>query len=163
MTSEIVTYVMIAGILAAVGFGMIVSGERDDMVALAEASIESIKAESEASAAEGKPLVCNDSLVSPDVLANDFLTLSIKPVLKDQGDKSSGYVPGLYIHSLKEEDGDDTFVTAKRLFKAIEEEDETRLRERNNNKEIIEYVVLISETVSCVDPSQIASSADGGA
>ena len=157
LTSEIFTYLLIATILAAVAFGMVVSGERDDMVEQAEASIETIKEQSEADATNGELLVCNDALVAPEVLANSFLSLSIEPIPKDEADESAGYVPGLYIHSRKEEDGNDTFVTAKRLFEVIKEADESRLRKRNNNKERIEYYVLISDTVSCVDPSPAAS------
>lgn len=41
-------------------FGMFVSGERVDMVESAEASIETIKQQTEASVSDGKPLVCSD-------------------------------------------------------------------------------------------------------
>lgn len=162
LTSEIITYVLIAAILMAVAFGMFVSGERDDMVELAEASIETIKQQSEASVSDGKPLVCNNALVAPEVLANDFLSLSIKPILKNEEDDSAGFAPGLHIVSSKEDDGNDVFVTAKRLFEALKEKDEDRLREFVNEDDRIEYFVLISERVSCVDHSQLASKPDVG-
>lgn len=160
LASEIVTYVLIAAILVAVAFGMFVSSERDDMAELAEASIETIKQLSEAAASDGKPLVCNNSMVKADVLANDFLSLSIKPILKNEEDDSAGFSPGLHVFSSKDEDGNDVFVTAKRLYESIKEKDEDRLREFINEDDRIEYFVLISDSVSCVDHTQIASNPD---
>jgi hypothetical protein len=160
LTSEIVTYVLIAAIVVAVAFGMFVSSERDDMVELAQVSIETIRQLSEAAAGDDNPLVCDNSLVTADVLANDFLSLSIKPILKNEEDDSAGFGPGLHVLSNKEEDGNDVFVTAKRLYESIKENDEDRLREFVNEDDRIEYFVLISDTVSCVDYTKIARNPD---
>lgn len=162
LASEIVTYVLIAAILVAVAFGMFVSSERDDMVERAESSIETIKELSEAAVVDGKPLMCSNSMVKADVLENDFLSLSIKPILKNEEDDSEGFSPGLHVLSNREKDGNDNFITAKRLYESIKEKDEDRLREFVNDKDRIEFFVLISGDVSCVDHTQIASIPDEG-
>lgn len=156
MTSEIVTYIIVAAILIAVGFGMFVSSERNGMVDRAQTSISAIKERSEALTAGGKPLVCNNGLVDQDVLANDYLSLNIKPILVDEENHSSGFGPGLHVKSSKEEDSPDTWTTAVRLYEAIKEDDETRLRELIKDDEKIEYFVLISDA-NCVDQAQVSS------
>ena len=162
MTSEIVTYVMIGAILLAVAFGLFVSSERDSMVDQAQASIAAIKQHSELATADSKALVCSNAMVTPEILANDFLTLTIKPILKDEEDHSAGFGPGLHIRSNKEEDGSDTFITAQRLFdslqEALEDSDEDRLREHIKEDEKIEYFVLISDRATCVDHTQLTNS-----
>ena len=72
----------------------------------------------------------------------------------DESNLEEGYGAGIYVHSNKEADGNDTFVTAQRLHEAIKEKDEEALRgvriEKENKKvKDIEYSILLSANASC--------------
>ncbi len=161
LISEWVTAILGVVVSVAVGFGLYVSHERDNMVALAEASIETLQNQVIATAEMGTPIACDDSLANADVLANPFISLSIKPVRIDESNREAGFGPGVYVHSNKEADGNDTFVTAQRLHKALKEKDENALRkvriEKVNKKPVdISYAILLSDTAVCEKATKIA-------
>ncbi|MFT7091379.1 MAG: hypothetical protein ACJAYW_001342, partial [Candidatus Azotimanducaceae bacterium] len=148
VVSEYVTAVIILVVSVAVVFGLYVSNQRDNMVESAEASLEAVKMQAAAAAKGGKLIACDDSLVEAEVLANGYISLSIRPTPIDESNLEEGYGAGIYVHSNKEADGSDTFVTAVRLHKAIKEKDKEALRglkikKENKKEKDIEYSILL--------------------
>lgn len=149
LVSEIFTAGLVIVVLIGVGFGLWVSAERDAMVEQAEASLAAMK-ERIATAVDAKEtLVCDNTLVDPGVLANDFLTLTVKPVLVEPANLKGGYTAGVWLRSEREADGNDTFETASRLLEAIEEDKETPVRIRTREDDELEYTILLSEVPVC--------------
>jgi len=160
VVSEYVTAIIIIAVSIAVVFGLHVSHQRDNMVESAEASIVTVKAFAAAAAASGNLIACDDSLVNVDVLENAFISLSIRPTPIDESNLEEGYGAGVYVHSNKEADGNDTFVTALRLHEAIKINDEDSLRmvniaKENKKEKDIEYSILLSERAICSYPEQV--------
>lgn len=158
--SEYVTAIIVVVVSIAVVFGLYVGHQRDNMVERAEASLVTVKTLAAAAAANGNLLTCDDSLVNADVLQNAFISLSIRPTPIDEANLEKGYGAGIYVHSNKAVDGNDTFVTALRLHETIKEKDEDSLRmvsiEKENKKEKdIEYSILVSERAICAYPQQV--------
>jgi hypothetical protein len=157
MLSEITTYIMLTMIVAAVAFGFYVSSERDGVVEAAEKSLAEIQAVVEQAEQSGGSIACDSSLVSADILENEFLSLVIRPMPLDAHNLDKGYGVGVFVESKKEEDGNDTFVVAERLQEALavdpDDEDtgepEFTVRLSAQDEDEIAYGVLVSNTAIC--------------
>lgn len=149
MTSEIATAIICVVVLSAVGFGWYVSAERDDMVDRAIASLEALAAQAASTPATADPLRCDDQLLAAELYANDFITLKIRPTPLDDADPDAGYGPGFHVESEREEDGEDAFVASERLYQALKESSEERLRWVTEEKDEIRFAVLASDKVQC--------------
>ena len=120
--SEWVTYSFIALTIIAVIFGSMVGSERDAQAERAMATLRALTEAAEDSAAAGSELVCDETLLDPALLANEYLTLTIRQAPIDEDDKSLGYGPALYVSVVEKEVSGDTWDTAKRLMDLVEEE-----------------------------------------
>ncbi len=121
--SEWVTYSLIALTIIAAIFGSKVGGERDAQAERAMATLEALTEAAESKAAAGAALVCDETLLDPELLANDYLTLSIRQAPIDEDDKSLGYGPALYVSVVEKEVSGDTWDTAQRLMDLVKETD----------------------------------------
>ncbi|MEE4298435.1 MAG: hypothetical protein V2J24_03240 [Pseudomonadales bacterium] len=121
LVSEWVTYTMIVIVVAATIFGFKVGGERDAQAERAMATLDALTEEAERITAGGRSLVCDDTLLDADLLANDYLTLSIRPAPIDEDDESQGFGPALYVDVVEDEVSGDTWDTAKRLMALVKE------------------------------------------
>ena len=155
MLSEIVTYIMLVMIAAAVAFGYYVSSDRDTVVEAAELSLTEIKAAVELAEKNGSAIACDSSLVPSEVLENQFLSLNIRPMPFDIQDLSKGYGVGVFVES-KKEDSNDAFVIAGRLQKSLsvdpedeEAEAEFLVRLSAQDEDEIAYGILISDSAVC--------------
>ena len=101
MLSEIMTYIMLTMIVAAVAFGFYVSSERDGVVEGGEEALPEIQAVVEQAEQSGGSIACNSSLVSADVLENEFLSLVIRPMPLDAHNLDKGYGVGVFVESKK--------------------------------------------------------------
>ena len=119
LVSEWVTYGMIVVVVAAVIFGFRVGAEREAQAERAMATLDALEAEAERIVAGGGTLVCDDALLDPDQLANDYLTLTIRPAPIDEDDESLGFGPALYVDVVEEEVSGDTWDTAGRLMALV--------------------------------------------
>ena len=119
--SEWVTYTFIVLCIIAVIFGSIVGGERDAQVDRAMAALEVLEETAEIQASSGAELICDNSLLTPELLANDYLTLSVGQAPINEDDKSLGYGPALYVSVVEKEVSGDTWDTAKRLMDRVKE------------------------------------------
>ena len=120
--SEWVVYSFVALTIGATIFGSMVGEERDVQAERAMETLRALTDAAESSAAAGIDLVCDESLLDPALLANEYLTLTIQPAPIDEDDKSLGYGPALYVSVVEEEVSGDTWDTAQRLMELIEEE-----------------------------------------
>ncbi|MFT6435376.1 MAG: hypothetical protein ACJAVI_003431 [Candidatus Azotimanducaceae bacterium] len=146
--SEIMTALLAVIGIIGVAFGLYVSHERDNMVESAKASIAAAKARVDGAVEGSTPIHCDDSLLEADTLSNLFSSLSITRTLITP---ELGYGPSMFVSSNKEADGNDTFVTAERLLRAIEKKDEYEFRISKDDDDEIEYRVLLSEFAVCED------------
>ena len=119
--SEWVVYSFIIFSVIAVIFGSMVGGERDAQAERAMATLGALTEAAENKAAAGSTLVCDDTLLDPELLANDYLTLSIAQAPIDEENKSLGYGPALYVSVVEKEVSGDTWDTAKRLMDLVKE------------------------------------------
>jgi hypothetical protein len=119
--SEWVVYSFIIFSVIAVIFGRMVGGERDAQAERAMATLAALTEAAENKAAAGSALVCDDALLDSELLANDYLTLSIRQAPIDEDNKSLGYGPALYVSVVEKEVSGDTWDTAKRLKGLVEE------------------------------------------
>lgn len=153
MTSEIVTIIIGVVVCAGAAFGWYVNAERDAAVADALASLAAFERQLSAQATpeqgEGALLRCDDSLLAPGVLANPFIPLSVRPTPVEDANLKAGFGPGLYIEGEREEDGDDHFVSVERLYEALKESKEDRLRWVTKEDDEIQFSVLASQSVLC--------------
>lgn len=160
--SEVVTYIMLVVIGAAVAFGFYISHQRDRAVARAEASIAEIKAAVGHAERNGMAVLCSNELVSADVLENEYLPLTIKPMMIYEGDFQAGYAPGVFVVSKRQEDGNDHFVSAERLQAALTAQADDASAEGSaepayvvrlsaQTEDEIAYGVLLSGTATCTD------------
>lgn len=150
--SEMVAAVLAFVVIAAVGFGYYVSGERDAMVERAEESLAVVEARAIAAAKNDKPLVCDDSLVDADVLVNAFIPLSIRPTKVVSSDPIARYRPSIYVQSNRVSDGNDTFVSVERLYDALKDKGEYSISRYIKEEDDIEYLILLSGIASCHTP-----------
>ena len=131
--SEWVTYSFVVVSVIAVIYGQWVGAERD---AQAERAMETLAALTEAAEhrfAVGGELVCDNMLLNPGDLANDYLTLSVKPAPFDEDDTSLGYGPALFISVVEDDVSGDTWDTAKRLKDLVKEAGEEAAEEKEEH------------------------------
>ena len=119
--SEWVTYSFVVLTIIAAIFGSIIGGERDIQAERAMATLAALTEAAESTAAAGGELVCDDTLLDSELLANDYLTLSIRQAPIDEDNKSLGYGPALYVSVVEKEVSGDTWDTAKRLMDLVKE------------------------------------------
>ena len=115
LVSEWVTWIMIVVVIAAVGFGFIVGGERDAQADAAVASLDAVAARWAQADARGEMLVCSDEAVDAGLLSNEFLELELRPIALDADDPSAGRGPGVLIEIYGKRDGNDALETARSL------------------------------------------------
>ncbi len=116
--SEWVVYSFVVITVIAVVFGYMVGGERD---AQAERAMATLAALTEEVESRGGELVCDNTLLDSELLANEYLTLSISQAPINEKDESLGNGPALYISVVEEEVSGDTWDTAKRLMDLVKE------------------------------------------
>ena len=119
--SEWVVYSFIIFSVIAAIFGSMVGGERDAQAERAMATLAALTEAAENRASAGSTLVCDDRLLDPELLANDYLTLTIGQAPIDEDNKSQGYGPALYVSVVEKEVSGDTWDTAKRLMDLVKE------------------------------------------
>jgi hypothetical protein len=119
--SEWVVYSFIAITAVAVIFGYMVGGERDAQAERAMATLAALTEVAENRAAMGGDLVCDNTLLDSELLANDYLTLSISQAPIDEEEESLGFGPALYVSVVEEKVSGDTWDTAKRLMDLVKE------------------------------------------
>ena len=168
LISEWVTWIMIVVVIAAVGFGFVVGGERDAQADAAVASLDAVAARWAEADARGEMLACSDEAVDAGLLSNEYLELELRPIALDADDPSAGRGPGVLIEIYGKRDGNDALETARRLLKQLEEaekgeddeehadreedEDEdqnSRLRRVARGENSVRYEVLASLTARC--------------
>ncbi|XOV85478.1 MAG: hypothetical protein ACFHXK_10245 [bacterium] len=126
--SEWVVYSFILFSVIAVIFGAKVGGERDAQAERAMATLAALTEVAEKQAAAGKVLICDNTLLDAELLANDYLQLSIRKAPFDEDNKSLGYGPALHISVVEKEVSGDTWDTAQRLMELVEEAGEEDVR-----------------------------------
>ena len=122
--SEWVTYSFIALTIIAAIFGYMVGSERDAQAERAMATLQSLTEAAESIFAAGGDLVCDETLLDPALLTNEYLTLTIRQAPIDEEDESLGYGPALHVSVVEKEVSGDTWDTAKRLMALVKEEGE---------------------------------------
>ena len=122
--SEWVTYSFIVLTVIAAIFGSMVGSERDAQAERAMATLRSLTEAAESIVAAGGELVCDETLLDPALLTNEYLTLTIRQAPIDEDDESLGYGPALHVSVVEKEVSGDTWDTAKRLMDLIKEEGE---------------------------------------
>lgn len=133
--SEWVTYSFIVLCVVATIFGYIVGGERDAQAERAMETLAALTEAAEAQAATGRPLVCDASMLEPEQLANEYLTLSIRQAPVDEEDRSRGYGPALHVHVVEKEVSGDTWDTAQRLMALVMEAGEEEAKAKESQTE----------------------------
>ena len=119
--SEWVVYSFVVVTLIATIFGFSVGGERDAQAERAMATLAALTKEAESRVAMGGELVCDNTLLDSEALANDYLTLTVSQAPIDEEDESLGVGPALYVSVVEEEVSGDTWDTAKRLMNLVKE------------------------------------------
>jgi hypothetical protein len=147
--SEVVSLLLVIMIVSAVGFGYYVSSQRNDMVASAELTIAAITAQANKRIESDTDIPCDPSKVAAEILENEFIALTVEPVLVDPTQPDSGYTLALYVRSNQVEDSGDSFVTAELLHDATKEKAESTLRVIQQTDDDIEYFILSSDRESC--------------
>lgn len=153
--SEIMTVILMIAVVSAIAFGIYVSSVRDASVEKAEASLVEIMSVVKAAQGSGISISCDNSLVDTDVLANDYIPLTIKPMPFTLENIDQGYGVGVFVSSVREEDGNDTFVAAERLQVALAESEKFTVRMSLQDEDEIAFGVLMSDEVVCA--SSLAS------
>ena len=159
IVSEVMLTIVLVAVIAAVALGIYVSHERDNRMQDAKASIVLVKAKA-ARVDASQQVACDESFVAASVLANDFVSLTIVAVPIKVNGLTKGFGPGIHISSSRETDGNDSFVTSDRLFKALKDEDRGSLRSIVAEDDDIKFTVLASNMPICIDPlTQMTSEA----
>ena len=128
--SEWVVYSFVVITVIALIIGYMVGGERDAQADRAMATLSALTEEAESRVAMGGELVCDNTLLDPELLANDYLTLSISQAPINEKDESLGYGPALYVSVVEEEVSGDTWDTAKRLMDLVKEAGKEKEKEK---------------------------------
>lgn len=152
LVSEIVTAVIGVAILIGVCFSFFVSSQRTTMVELAQKNLTELRVAAAKVRPSDQLIECDKLQVDPELLKNDYLSLSLRPAPLDSSDLTKGYGAGVYVHSKRNVDSDDTYVTAVRWYELVKKEHEDRLRPITKTKDEIEYWVLISDDAICAAP-----------
>jgi hypothetical protein len=87
------SFVVITAIATIVGY--VVGGERDVQAERAMVTLAALTEEAESRVASGGELLCDNTLLDSELLANDYLTLSISQAPINEKDESLGYGPAL--------------------------------------------------------------------
>ncbi|MFT7246905.1 MAG: hypothetical protein ACI82A_004285 [Candidatus Azotimanducaceae bacterium] len=127
--SEWVVYCFVVITAIAVIIGYVVGGERDGQAERAMATLAALTEEVESRVATGSELVCDNTLLDSELLANDYLTLSISQAPINEKDESLGNGPALYVSVVEEEVSGDTWDAAKRLMDLVKEAGEEKEEE----------------------------------
>ena len=149
--SEIMTVTLIIAVGCAIAFGIYVSSVRDASVDKAEASLVEIMSVVKSAQESGMSISCNNSLVGAEVLANDFIPLTIKPMPFSLENTAQGFGVGVFVSSVREEDGNDTFIAAERLQVSLAESEKFTVRMSMQGEDEIAYAVLMSDEVACAN------------
>ncbi|MEM7218230.1 MAG: hypothetical protein AAF515_07695 [Pseudomonadota bacterium] len=149
--SEVVTAILFVVIVTAVGFGIYVNGERNDMVDQAKQSIAAITERVQAVKESGEDIACTNALVDEALLANRFLSLAIKAVPVDEADPASAMTAGLRIRGNEEIDGRDAYATANLLFEALKDDDQANLRKikKDEDARSMNFSVMLFKDAVC--------------
>jgi hypothetical protein len=121
------SFVVITAIATIIGF--VVGGERDAQAERAMVTLAALTEEVESRVATGSELVCDNTLLDSELLANDYLTLSISQAPINEKDESLGNGPALYVSVVEEEVSGDTWDAAKRLMDLVKEAGEEKEEE----------------------------------
>ncbi len=145
--SEWVTYSFIVVSVVAAVFGYIVGGERDAQAERAMTTLSTLTENAEKRYASSGPLACDNSLLNPEQLANDYLTLSVSKAPFDEDDTSLGYGPALYVSVEEKEVSGDTWDTAKRLMDLVKEagKEKAEAEQAEVRREIADNIALEKE------------------
>ncbi len=128
--SEWVVYSFVVITVIALIIGYVVGGERDAQADRAMATLSALTEAAESRVATGGELVCDSTLLDPELLANDYLSLSISQAPFNEKDESLGYGPALYVSVVEEEVSGDTWDTAKRLMDLVKEAGKEKEKEK---------------------------------
>jgi hypothetical protein len=146
--SEVVAMSLLMAVALGVAFGIYVGSVRDGVVESAEVSLKEIEAAIVQAQENEWPITCRDSLVGVEVLQNDYLSMTIKP-MRISLEENKGYGVGVFIESSRDRDGNDAFTSAEKLEKSLSESDDYTVRLSLQGEDDIAYGILISETGLC--------------
>ncbi len=153
--SEWVTGVIVIVVSLTVGFGFFVSNQRNATVDQTREALTAIKSQIgpvvKNAIADGTLLRCDDDLIGAEMLAHDYLTLSVRPLPINPYDYTEGFLPSVYVASNRKTDGNEIFDTAKRLHSSLDEEDTFTLRLRKKEDDEIAFSIVVSESPVCTD------------
>ncbi|MFT6644541.1 MAG: hypothetical protein ACJAX5_002176 [Patiriisocius sp.] len=169
--SEWVVYSFVVILAIATIVGYVVGGERDVQAERAMVTLAALTEEAESRVASGGELLCDNTLLDSELLANDYLTLSISQAPINEKDESMGYGPALFVSVVEEEVSGDTWDTAKRLMDLVKqageekeeeaaEADDSDKKPKNalrkvkktsfgEDEEYLRYYILASEVAIC--------------
>jgi hypothetical protein len=152
--SEWVTYGFIVVSVGAVIFGNVVGSERDVQAERAMDTLAALTEAAEIRFAATGPLACDNSLLSPELLVNEYLSLSINPAPINEDNKSLGYGPALSIDVVEKEVSGDTWDTAKRLVDLVKEagKEEAKAAEALADRDIADNVAVANEAEEDTKP-----------
>lgn len=151
LVSEIFTAVLAVVTLVGVGFGLYANAQRDDMVELAIESMTTLSAQVTESLKAGQRVSCDETFADAAVLTNEFVTLTFGPAPVLKHDPSAGYTASISVETDREKDGEDSFVTARRLLDEIRKKEELKLRVDTKEDDELKYTVLLSDLPACAD------------
>ena len=153
--SEVMAMILVVVVVLGVAYGLYVGSQRDERVKSAEVSLNEISSVIELAQMSERPIVCNDSLVAADVLQNDYLSMTIKPMRISLED-NEGYGVGVYVDSSRERDGNDAFMSAESLEESLSESENYLVRLSLQGEDDIAYSILISDTALCQQNETVA-------
>jgi hypothetical protein len=149
--SEWVVYSFVGITAIAVIVGFVVGGERDTQADRAMNTLLALTEEVESRVSAGSQLVCDNRLLDPEFLANDYLTLSISQAPINENDKSLGYGPALYVSVVEEEVSGDTWNTAKRLMDLVKEVGKEEGEKDKNHRDVASNTQTDEEDADNID------------
>ncbi len=149
LASEWVTAGIVAVVGTAVGWGIFVGGQRENMVESAKQTIAAVRAAAAAAAEKETLLACNNAMVEESVLRNDYLTFTIGTLPVPAEGEQTRHSAAIFLRTEKEVDSNDTFQTTKALHKALDEDDAITLKTTKHNEDEIAFAVVLSEFPIC--------------
>lgn len=149
LLSEYVTAIIIIIVSIAVVFGLYVGHQRDTMVERAKDTLAAIETQLAAAAETHTLQSCDNSMVGADVLANDYLTFSIKSLPINAANPKEGYAAAVFVECDRKADGNDALDTAKRLYKSLDEGDKYTVTRTKKDKDAIAFHVMFSDYPVC--------------
>ncbi len=149
LASEWVTAGIVAVVGTAVGWGIFVGGQRDNMVENAKQTIVAVRDAVAAAAGKDTLLACNNAMVGDSVLRNDYLTFTIGTLPVPAESEQTRHSPAIFLRTEKAVDSNDTFQTTKALHKALDDDDAFTLKTTKHNDDEIAFAVVLSEFPIC--------------